>query len=163
MAGRITFPYYSLYNSSKYALEGFSESLAYELRPLGIQIKLIEPGAIVTDFLGRSLDLTLENLPPDYQPAAGITIDKMVQIGNQGSPSQKVANTIWKAANDHSGKMQYPVGIDAHALVFLRKLIPGLVFRKIMSTVVMKGSSYLKKNREPLSLPEQTDSSSVSK
>jgi short-subunit dehydrogenase len=58
MGGRIGFPLYSIYNSSKWAVEGFSEALQYELAPLNIKVKLIEPGVIKTDFYERSLDTT---------------------------------------------------------------------------------------------------------
>jgi len=50
VGGRMTFPLYSIYNASKWAVEGFSEALTYELRPFNIQIKIIEPGPIHTDF-----------------------------------------------------------------------------------------------------------------
>jgi NAD(P)-dependent dehydrogenase (short-subunit alcohol dehydrogenase family) len=54
MGGRVTFPLYSVYHGTKWAVEGFSESLAFELRPFGIRMRLVEPGAIRTDFYGRS-------------------------------------------------------------------------------------------------------------
>ncbi len=57
MGGRLGFPLYSIYNSTKWAVEGFSESLHYELKPLNIRVKIIEPGVIKTDFYDRSLDL----------------------------------------------------------------------------------------------------------
>ncbi len=54
MGGRIGFPLYTLYNSTKWAVEGFSEALQYELKPLNIKVKMIEPGVIKTDFYDRS-------------------------------------------------------------------------------------------------------------
>ena len=54
MGGRITFPLYSIYHASKWALEGFSEALQYEVKEFGIKIKIIEPGPIKTDFYERS-------------------------------------------------------------------------------------------------------------
>src|SRR5215212_3491116 len=58
MGGRITFPLYSLYHATKWAIEGFSEALQYEVKQFGIKIKIIEPGPIKTDFYDRSQDLT---------------------------------------------------------------------------------------------------------
>ncbi|HRH43553.1 MAG TPA: SDR family oxidoreductase, partial [Pyrinomonadaceae bacterium] len=58
VGGRITFPLYSLYHGTKWAVEGFSESLQYELKPFNIKVKIIEPGPIKTDFYDRSMDLT---------------------------------------------------------------------------------------------------------
>ena len=56
VGGRLALPFNSLYHGTKFALEGLSESLALELAPHGIQVKLIEPGGVRTDFAGRSLD-----------------------------------------------------------------------------------------------------------
>jgi NAD(P)-dependent dehydrogenase (short-subunit alcohol dehydrogenase family) len=56
VAGRMTLPLYTLYCASKWAVEGFSEALAYEVAQHGIQVKIIEPGAIRTEFFGRSFD-----------------------------------------------------------------------------------------------------------
>jgi len=57
LGGRVSFPFYSIYNSTKWAVEGFSEALRYELEPLHIRVKIIEPGPIKTDFYDRSQDL----------------------------------------------------------------------------------------------------------
>ena len=70
LGGRITYPFTSLYHSAKWAIEGFSESLAYELGELGLQVKLIEPGAVATDFGGRSMEFAMPNEFPDYAPTA---------------------------------------------------------------------------------------------
>jgi len=56
MGGKVTFPTISLYHSSKFAVEGFSESVSYELASQNIKVKRIEPGAIQTDFGGRSME-----------------------------------------------------------------------------------------------------------
>ena len=68
IGGRMTFPLISLYHSTKFAVEGFSESLHYELDPLGIQVKLVEPGAIATDFGGRSMDFQHDESLAAYNP-----------------------------------------------------------------------------------------------
>lgn len=54
MGGKITSPLYSIYHAAKFAVEGFTESLQYELAQFNIQMKLVEPGPIVTEFYGRS-------------------------------------------------------------------------------------------------------------
>jgi short-subunit dehydrogenase len=60
-AGRMTYPLYSVYNSTKWAVEGFSEALQFELRPFNIRVKIIEPGIINTDFYDRSKDVMKRN------------------------------------------------------------------------------------------------------
>src|ERR1700712_6036438 len=57
VGGRVTFPFSSLYHATKFAVEGLTESIQYELNPLGIRLKLIEPGGYKTEFSGRSMDL----------------------------------------------------------------------------------------------------------
>ena len=57
LSGRSAIPFSSLYSATKYAVEGFSESLSYELEPFGRKVKLIEPGPINTDFYGRSEEI----------------------------------------------------------------------------------------------------------
>ncbi len=66
LAGRIGMPLLGIYNGSKFALEGISESLAKELNPFGIKVTIVEPGGFDTDFSGRSL-AQAQPLPP-YQP-----------------------------------------------------------------------------------------------
>lgn len=66
VAGRITFPAYSLYHATKWAVEGFSESLQYELEQFNIRVKIIEPGPIKTDFYGRSQEITRNESLSDY-------------------------------------------------------------------------------------------------
>ena len=56
IGGRATIPFYSIYNSSKFAVEGFSEALHFELRPFNIRVRIIEPGFILTNFYGRSME-----------------------------------------------------------------------------------------------------------
>jgi short-subunit dehydrogenase len=56
VGGHLAFPLYSLYHATKWAVEGYSESLQYELAQIGIRVKVVEPGPIATDFYGRSMD-----------------------------------------------------------------------------------------------------------
>ena len=55
IAGVVSIPLQTLYHATKWGVEGFSESLQYELRPFNIRVKIIEPGVINTNFLGRSM------------------------------------------------------------------------------------------------------------
>ncbi|WP_431209873.1 SDR family oxidoreductase [Puia sp. P3] len=57
IGGRLTFPFSSLYHATKFAVEGLTESLQYELNPLGIRLKIVEPGGYKTNFAGRSMAL----------------------------------------------------------------------------------------------------------
>ena len=102
MGGRLTFPLYSSYHSTKWAVEGFSESLHYELRPLGITVKIVEPGAIKTDFMDRSADVVTADGLPDYQALVDITTANYTAAGSNGAAPALVAESIFKAAADGS-------------------------------------------------------------
>jgi NAD(P)-dependent dehydrogenase (short-subunit alcohol dehydrogenase family) len=123
IGGRLTFPLYSLYHSTKWAIEGFSESLQYELAPLNIHVKLIEPGAIKTDFYERSADRNLK-LDPDYQGFYDRVMPKMDRASATGSPPEAVAEVIFKAATDRSDRLRYAAGKSAGFLIALRRLLP---------------------------------------
>jgi len=136
MGGLIAFPLYSVYHATKWALEGFSESLHYELRQHNIQIKNIEPGAIKTDFYSRSMDYVSHS---SYEPYASICQDNMQNEGANAVGPEVVVATIYKAATDHSSKLRYPAGGNSSAILFARWLLPISVFIKIVRAVVEKG------------------------
>lgn len=68
IGGRVAFPLGTLYHGTKFAVEGLSEALQYELEPIGIRVKVVEPGVIRTDFGGRSLELSNDPGLNEYQP-----------------------------------------------------------------------------------------------
>ena len=116
----IGLPTSELYISSKFALEGFFESAWYELRAVGVGVKLIEPGGVDTDF----------HRVADRETAAGGGIEvyedlyrkivanrgKIIASGVQSSP-EDVADAIFDAATDGTSRLRYVVGDDAEALI----------------------------------------------
>lgn len=128
MGGRLTFPSYSIYHASKWAVEGFSEALNYEAGLFGIRIKIIEPGVIKTEFYGSSRAL-VKPLPGTGYDEFVAKVEKVSQgSGANGRPPEQVAKTIIKAANDPGRKLRYAVGSPAPLLLALRKLLPERVF-----------------------------------
>ena len=138
MGGRLTVPLYSSYHSTKWAVEGFSESLHYELLPLGIRVKIIEPGAIKTDFYERSADVAKVDGLPDYQETVAIATANMNAAGDKGEKPEVVAKAIFQAASDTSNRLRYTVGGDAKMLLLLRRLLPETWFYGIVRSQVMK-------------------------
>lgn len=120
IGGRITFPLISLYHSSKWAVEGFSESLAYELRELGIQVKLIEPGGVATDFGGRSMETALPTELPDYMPMVSKLMEYFQSRGS-ASTAEQMAMGIFEAATDGKSQLRYLLGDDAKQLYGMRE------------------------------------------
>jgi NADP-dependent 3-hydroxy acid dehydrogenase YdfG len=113
IGGRITYPFISLYHSTKWAVEGFSESLAYELGELGIQVKLIEPGGVDTDFGGRSMEFAMNEALSDYNEPLGQFQAKMGNSGLGRSTAEYQAEKIFEAATDGKTQMRYLIGDDA--------------------------------------------------
>lgn len=124
MGGRITFPLYSIYHSSKWAVEGFSEALHYELEPFNIKVKIIEPGAIKTEFYSSSRQFVSSDDLPMYHSLVEIAEKVSQGAGQQGESPEIVAKTIFEAASDRSSRLRYVVGRPAPLLLRLRKLLP---------------------------------------
>lgn len=132
MGGRIAFPLFSIYHGTKWAVEGFTESLQYELESFNIRLKLVEPGAIKTEFYGTSRTF----VKPTQTDAYNKFVDNATRIskeaGEKGDTAEKVAKTIVKAASDNSSKLRYPTGNPAPALLLLRRIIPFSWWRGIV-------------------------------
>ncbi len=134
VGGQTGFPLYSIYNSTKFAVEGFSEALHYELAPLNIKVRLVEPGVIKTDFYDRSMDRVdtagLDGAYDDFIRRAKKSMSEA--FIRQGSEPELVAREIFKAATDAGRRLRYPVGMDARSMRVMRWLLPeGLLFRLI--------------------------------
>lgn len=141
MGGLITFPIYSVYHGTKWAVEGFSEALQYELRPFNIKVKCIEPGAIKTDFYERSQDLFAKEGLTDYDAYVKATLANTQKAGADAPGPQVVADKIFKAANDPSFRLRYPVGSQSPVLLFIRRILPLSWFTAIVRSQVEKGFS----------------------
>lgn len=123
IGGLITFPYISLYHSTKWAVEGFSESLSYELGELGIQVKLIEPGGVDTDFSGRSLVFAMPETLPEYIDGVTKFQTNRANSGQSYSSAEFLAEGIFAAATDGKTQMRYVIGPDAEQTYALRKQV----------------------------------------
>jgi NAD(P)-dependent dehydrogenase (short-subunit alcohol dehydrogenase family) len=121
IGGLMTAPGYSIYNSSKFAVEGLSEGLWFELGSFGIRVKLVEPGVTRTDFGGRSMDMLNYSHLPDY----GSVMEKInaarARLIKKRSAPELIAATIFQAANDQSDRLRYLAGPDAKRLWGLRR------------------------------------------
>lgn len=134
VVGRLGIPLGALYNASKWAVEGFSEALRFELEPLGIRVKIIEPGPIRTDFFGRSMDIARDPDLPIYDAYADRMLAALKRSERlMGSPPEKVARIIYRAATDGSPRLRYPAGGLAGPTILLRRLLPDALFRWFLS------------------------------
>ena len=136
MGGRVTFPLYSVYHASKWAVEGFSESLVYELAPFDIRVKLVEPGPIKTDFYGRSMHVIAKPGLTAYDEFVGKAMPVMQQAGATAPGPELVAKTIFRAATDGSKRLRYPV--NSRAILWARHLLGTRLFMAIVRGQVVK-------------------------
>ncbi len=122
MGGRLTFPLYSIYHATKWAVEGFSESLQFELEQFNIKVKIIEPGAIKTDFYSRSMDMMTKPGLTAYDNYVSKTWPKLHGFGDRANGPEVVAKVIYQAATDGSDKMRYQA--DSMGILLLRRILP---------------------------------------
>jgi NAD(P)-dependent dehydrogenase (short-subunit alcohol dehydrogenase family) len=110
-AGLMAFPVSSMYNASKWALEGWSESLSYELNEVGVGIKTIEPGLVATEIVDRSVVVS--------HPAYQNLMDKFTALlayGENTTTAQQIAEVVYGAATDGKDTLRYVCGEDAKTL-----------------------------------------------
>lgn len=113
----------SLYHATKFAVEGFSESLSYELASQNIKIKLVEPGAVETNFGRRENDFYFDDSLSDYKKYNELVRASLAKMGGQtvmASP-EFVAEEIYRITTDDSTQLRYIVGEDAKTMIDMRE------------------------------------------
>ena len=131
--GRIAFPVISAYVGTKFAIEGLSESIAYELEPFGIKVILIEPGAIGSNFMKGSVlpKRALDPQSPYSELVQKFSVKTSSQHDNATQP-EEVAKTIFQAISIEKPEFRYVVGNDAVSLLQARKNMPYSEFQKMI-------------------------------
>jgi len=132
IGGLITVPFNSMYHATKWALEGWSEGMAFELSQFGIGMKIIEPGGMKTDFFTRSFDV-------GRHPAYGSLLDSVMgaitdpkQMETYSTPEQ-IAEVVYEAATDGKDQLRYVAGADAKATYGMRLQLGDEAFRKAIA------------------------------
>lgn len=129
IGGLVALPFNSTYHATKWALEGWSESMAFELGRLGIGIKTVSPGGIETDFINRSLVLA-------QHPAYDALVQKVLSVfmdparRANASTADQIAEVVWEAATDGKDQLRYVAGADARAMWAQRLEVGAEAFRK---------------------------------
>lgn len=120
--GLVAVPLLSLYVASKHAVEGLSESLAYELESQNIRVKLVEPGAIrTTNFAASGMALSQEApVPEGYKAYFDHALQSMIDYPFASTEEQAVVETIYQAATDPSSRLRFVVGPDVEEYARLR-------------------------------------------
>jgi NAD(P)-dependent dehydrogenase (short-subunit alcohol dehydrogenase family) len=111
MGGLFAFPLGSVYHATKFALEGWSESLSFEMALFNVKVKTVAPGGIITDFGGRSIDAPTH---PAYEEASR----KLWSLfeSDKFATGEQIAAVVYEAATDGKNQVRYVAGEDANAL-----------------------------------------------
>ena len=128
MGGKVSFPLGTLYHGSKFAVEGLSEALYFEMQAIGVKVKIVEPGMIKTDFGGRSFDFNNDEALTEYQGLVGNLWAAMEPLAAAGSEPELVAQVIFQAATDGSDQLRYIAGPDAEQIIAQRKQLDDATF-----------------------------------
>lgn len=137
IGGQMTFALGSLYHGTKFAVEGISESLHYEMAAIGVKVKIVEPGMIATDFGGRSFDFQAGDIA-DYQPIIEALMKQWQNPENTSSPARLVAEVIYTAVTDGTDQLRYRAGDDANFLLDSRKTMGDKAFFEMMNNQMGK-------------------------
>jgi len=134
VGGRIGVPILSAYQSTKFALEGLSESMSYELEPFGIRVVIIEPGFIRTNIINSSTSAkkALDPKSPYFSLMQKVENHFKSMMENASSPPEEVARVILKALTSENPQLRYTVGNDAATIVQARMNMPDEEFRKMV-------------------------------
>ena len=120
VGGKVTFPLGTLYHGSKWAVEGLSEALSYELATVGIKVKIVEPGGVKTNFGTTSFDLNIEGSPEAYGPLVEQFVAAVQEVAVPSEASD-IAEVIYEAITDGTDQLRYIAGADAEQLIGARK------------------------------------------
>jgi len=132
VVGKMGLPGSSAYISTKFALEGLSECLRYELGQFGIKTTLIEPGVIKTNFF-NSMKIPESKTDPKYKELTEHILAGLKMMTELGTAPSQVADVILKAINDDEILPRYTAGTDAAMFMEAKKVKTDLEFEKYMS------------------------------
>ncbi len=127
IGGVIGFPLHSIYHATKFGVEGWSEGMSFELGLNNIRIKTVAPGAISTDFIGRSLDRSVHPAYTALEEKLFGAADAMMQAA---STPRQIAEVVYEAATDDKDQIRYMAGPDAQAMYARRNELGNEEFRK---------------------------------
>ncbi len=132
VAGRIGFPVSPAYISSKFALEGLSESLRFELMPFGINVIIVEPGVIKTNFFNSMKLAEKSQHGSIYKSITEKVISGVKMMAEMGTDPKEVADTVMKALKDEKPLPRYVVGNDAMMFLEAKKMKTDIEFENYL-------------------------------
>lgn len=132
VSGRIAFPGYAPYAATKFAIEGFSESLRLEMKPHGVHVVLIEPGAYPTNIWEKGFaSIAVDDASPYRKSLASILRFSRQSASSKADPWE-VAHLIARIAADKRPRLRYPIGSGARLLLAAKTLLPWTLIEKVV-------------------------------
>jgi len=126
LAGNTAIPFSAFYSASKFAVEGYSEALWYEVRPFGISVSLVEPGFVNTP-IAEASPAAARPLPA-YDASRKSMLAAFAHNLEAGIPPEQVARRVLQIVEHRSPALRYPVGAQATWLPRLRTVVPWKVY-----------------------------------
>jgi NAD(P)-dependent dehydrogenase (short-subunit alcohol dehydrogenase family) len=131
IGGRVALPYLAPYSASKHAVEALGDSLRREMMPFGVEVSIVEPGAVATpiwDKGSEQIAQVRDEATPEYMQLYGESMEKFEQLfidaGRGGVPPEEVAKAVEHALTARRPKTRYLVGRDARVRAIMRKYMP---------------------------------------
>jgi short-subunit dehydrogenase len=133
VGGMMAMPTMGSYSASKFALEGASEALWYELKPWGISVHLVQPGFINSNSFKKVYRSAKSKLSPAYH-AYYEGMEKFIEklMRRTFATSDSVANKIFRLIEAGSGPLRLPATLDAHAFGLFRRVVPRSVYHSLL-------------------------------
>ena len=141
MGGKVYTPFGAWYHATKYALEGWSDCLRIELKSFGIDVILIEPGVIKTEFQDVMMDSTVERsigTPYEKKLKALEKATQEMYARGIGSPPSTITKLIIKAINSNNPKRRYVGGLFAKPMLFIKKWFGDKMYEKAIMSQIKK-------------------------
>ena len=130
-------PFFGFYTASKHALEGYSEALSGDLRPLGIRVAIIEPGYFATNIHNSFIPPAnpLDDFAREREHATALDGFSI----RHGRDPRKVAQLISRLVNGTPRRLRYPIGLDTNHMLMMRALLPEKMFESYMRWLTLGG------------------------
>lgn len=132
IGGKIHVPLGGWYHASKFAVEGFSDTLRLELAPFGIDVVVIEPGAIDTEWHGVAANNLLDTSGGGAYADQAAVVVKVMSASGLASPPGVVAKAIERAVTARRPRTRYAIGLGAKPILIARRVLPDRVFDWLM-------------------------------
>ena len=124
LAGIVPAPFWGYYNASKFAVEGYTETLRLELTPFGIKVSMVEPGAINTPFFAQAAPPPM----PEYSPWRDRALGTMKGFEQKAPGPDVVAQVVSRVVAASSPRLRYPVTFEGRMFPLMRRFLPDSLF-----------------------------------